>query len=221
MNFRNPMVVKEFTEVIERFLKAGFKGVRVENGTGLLVDEQYRDESIGKTPGTVAPDYTFYTHSRTTYLEDLGALFKTWRDVIKNETNERVLMLSDDLRKLDPFKINDTLTIDLPKHSRIFVRSLTNATGYTKDAEQIKNDLDAAFRVLENHWPLWETKISSALPDDVMDHVTFFLKGTTLIDAERIVDKDLLTFRKDNPTIMYGTCDTYNVANGSVFAFTR
>lgn len=67
----------------------------------------------------------------------------------------------------------------------------------------------------------FQSKVSTTLPEDVIDHVTFLLKGVTLINSTRTIDKELLTIRKDNPAIMYGSLDTYSVHNGSVFAFTR
>lgn len=155
LNMRNPNVVLEFTNVLRKFIAAGFKGVRLEDGTSLLIDPQLQDETVSNVPGYVQPEYGFYTHARTTYQEESGQLLKKWREVVKNDT-QHVFMLKDDLRKLDPFKVNGTLTIDLPKHTRLFINSLINVNGKQKNAEQIKVDVDAAYRVVEDNWPLWE-----------------------------------------------------------------
>lgn len=60
-------------------------------------------------------------------------------------------MLSDDVDSLDLFKLNDTLIIDLPKHSSVFTIDERHST-----AQNMYDGINAAFRILEDHWPLWE-----------------------------------------------------------------
>lgn len=169
LNMRDSNVVEEFAKVIETYLDLGFNGIRVKGGAGLLYDDKLRDESISNEPGYVQTEYGFYAHTRTTYVDDSGAVLKRWRDVVKNVTSTAtggrggVFTLTDDLRKLDPFKVNGTaLTIDLPMHTARFTKVLTSLVdGNSKLAGLIKQDVDGAYRVVEDNWPLWKVSKTS------------------------------------------------------------
>lgn len=100
----------------------------------------------------------FYTHTKTLNLQGLGPLLKQWRKIVKNKTENGPFFISDELSTIEPYKVNGSLVIDLPKHSRVFsnVKNL-NAT-------LLKHILDSAFIILEDNWPLWEVSIKSIKP---------------------------------------------------------
>lgn len=58
------------------------------------------------------------------------------------------------------------------------------------------------------------------LPKDVVDILSFLMPGTSVIENNHVVNKDLLTLRK-SPSIMYGNFTRYEVANSTVFAYVR
>lgn len=213
LNFNNPLVVNEFSMVISNLLEAGAKGIRLTGAPYLLIDGELKDDGISGLPGFGLTDYGFYTHTNTEYLSGLGPLLKQWRDIVKSKTNGP-FMLSENLRNLDVFKVNNSLMIDLPFRPRIF--------GPNKQlvAAQINADLNAAFLFLENkYWPLWQHN-NSALPRDVLDIITLLLPGTTLIDRNFTIAEDLLSIRKAN-SIMHGNTSLHLFANKTVLVFGR
>lgn len=140
--------------VISNLLEAGAKGIRLTGAPYLLIDGELKDDGISGLPGFGLTDYGFYTHTNTEYLSGLGPLLKQWRDIVKSKTNGP-FMLSENLRNLDVFKVNNSLMIDLPFRPRIF--------GPNKQlvAAQINADLNAAFLFLENkYWPLWQVSFN-------------------------------------------------------------
>lgn len=81
-------------------------------------------------------------------FQELGPLVKTWRKVVKEATQNGPFFLDDDLTTLEPFKVNGTLAVDLPRQSSALINS-ANTTELVKG-------LNATLRLLNNTWPLWE-----------------------------------------------------------------
>lgn len=61
---------------------------------------------------------------------------------------------------------------------------------------------------------------SSVFPQDVLDIITYLLKGTPLVDKHAVINSDLLKTR-DSPAVMRGNCSLHSINNQTVFAFIR
>lgn len=63
---------------------------------------------------------------------------------------------------------------------------------------------------------------STVFAQDVLDIVTYLLKGTTLISASQnvTINPDLLKTR-ESPAVMRGLCTVHSIHNQTVFAFIR
>lgn len=150
LNFRNTSVIEEFTKVLTNLLELGVKGVRLVGIPRLLVDESFADESIDTTKtssGLTHESYGFYKHSKTENLDELGPLVKVWRKILKNKTENGVLLLKENLEKLSPYKVNGSLVIDLPKQTEVF-EDVSNAN-------ELLVKLNATLEQLKGTWPLW------------------------------------------------------------------
>lgn len=214
LNFTNPKVVNEFSNVLHGFIEAGVKGIRLTGAPYLLVDPGFKDDGISQFIGFGLTDYGFYTHTNTEYLPDLGRLLNQWRQIVKDKADGGPFMLSESLKDLDAFKVNNTLVIDLPLQARVF------SSNKQLLAPQINNDLNSVLLILENkYWPLWQ-HTSSAVPENVLNIVTMLLPGATLLSKNATISKDLLTIRKSD-SVMHGNTDRYLVANNTVFAYIR
>ncbi|KAB0790684.1 hypothetical protein PPYR_03799 [Photinus pyralis] len=214
LNFTNPKVVNEFSNVLHSFIEAGVKGIRLTGAPYLLVDPGFKDDGISQLIGFGLTDYGFYTHTNTEYLPDLGRLLNQWREIVKDKAEGGPFMLSESLKDLDAFKVNNSLVIDLPLQARVF------SSNKQLLAPQINNDLNSVFLILENkYWPLWQ-HTSSAVPENVLNIVTMLLPGATLLSKNSTISKDLLTIRKSD-SVMHGNTDRYLVANNTVFAYIR
>ncbi|KAF5297103.1 hypothetical protein FQA39_LY02683 [Lamprigera yunnana] len=214
LNFSNPKVVNEFSNILYDFIHSGAKGIRLTGAPYLLVDDSLKDERISHFFGFGLTDYGFYTHTNTEYLPGLGILLKQWRNIVKNNTDGGPFMLSESLKDLDVFKVNNTLMIDLPLQARVF------SSNKQLTAQQINNDINNVFLFLENkYWPLWQ-HTSSAVPEDVLNIVTMLLPGTTLLNKNSSISCELLTIRK-SPSIMHGNTTRYVLSNNTIFAYNR
>lgn len=113
------------------------------------MDQEFANENIGNVVNATVGQYNFYSHHKTRDQQDLGILMKTWKQLIRNKTENGPLMLREDLSTLDPYKVNGSLIIDLPRHSQVFNEKLVSGI-------QIKKAVDSAYHTLEKKWPLWE-----------------------------------------------------------------
>ncbi|XP_025829202.1 maltase A1 isoform X2 [Agrilus planipennis] len=214
LNFRNPNVIREFTNVLVGLIDKGARGIRLHGAPYLLVDLNFADEAIIAPEGFYHTEYGFYSHTKTENLHEIGPIIKQWRDVIRNKTeNGAPLILAEDLNTLEPFKVNGSLIIDLPRHSKLFNSSRKLSSSL------LHNDLKSTFTLLEHNWPLWEQN-NNALPSDVMYTLISLLPGVPLLHNNETLDPELLKIRS-SPSVQYGTFLKYQLNNGTVFAYTR
>lgn len=159
LNFLNPQVVNEFSQVITNFIDMGVKGIRLREAHKLLVDKTFQNEEILKSTKDAQnyglTDYGFYTHTRTEYVNGLGPLLEQWREIVKNNgTDDKPFMLKKNLKSLDAFKVNGSLVIDLPARTKVF------GSNKYLNATQINANLDLELMFLENrYWPLWQVNL--------------------------------------------------------------
>ena len=152
LNFREKPVIEKFSKVISEFLVAGVSGIRLTGAPYLLVDEGLREEKHKYDSQYTIGQYGFYKHNYTMNLKELGPLLKTWHDMVKSFTSNGPFFLSEDLSTLEPYRVNNSLIIDLPRSSKVFARPISSGL-------QLKTDIDTAIDLVENYWPLWEVRI--------------------------------------------------------------
>nr|XP_022909037.1 neutral and basic amino acid transport protein rBAT isoform X2 [Onthophagus taurus] len=214
LNLRNPEVKKEFSKILNGFLDAGVKGIRINKAPYMFVDEKLKDEVMGDSMGNFTiGQYNFYNHDKTMNLNDLGVTLNEWKSAIKNKTEDGLLMISEDITSLDPYIFNGSVTVDLPSNSHVFTHPIVSAS-------QLYRDMNLTMSLLRNKWPLWKVKNNTGLDPDVIDMMTFMFKGSTLIPFNYTVNKELLK-RRTVPSLTHGTLDQFLVANQSVYAFIR
>ncbi|KAL3288519.1 hypothetical protein HHI36_002960 [Cryptolaemus montrouzieri] len=217
LNFRNENVTQEFVKVLRKFAEKGAKGFRIRDAHILLVDPHFEDQlpdnsQEAKEKGYFLTDYGFYVHSKTENLLELGPLLNDWRKVVKNLTDNGPFMVKNVVNKVESYKVNGSLVIDLPSQSNVFSKP-------SFEAEKIVNSLEYIFKIHRFEWPLWTYKPAS-LPSDVLDSIIYLLPGVPLTEGDIEVNKELAKIR-DSPPIMRGEIEYKAVANKTVFAFTR
>ncbi|XP_066152255.1 amino acid transporter heavy chain SLC3A1 isoform X1 [Euwallacea fornicatus] len=214
LNFRNSSVIKEFNKVIEIFLALNVSGIRLRNAAFLLVDPNFDNEEANGNvyPGLTLDQYRFYKHSKTENLQELGDLLKGWRALIRNKTETGPLMVAEQLAKVDSYKVNDSLVVDMPLQSHIFSKPVlsVNETAYS---------LNYTLNIEGIEWPLWKAR-TDALPKDVLDIITYLLPGAPLVNSSESVNPVLIKIR-ESPSIMRGFCGVYSLQNNTILAFIR
>lgn len=217
LNFRNENVTQEFANVLRKFAEKGAKGFRIRDAHILFVDPQFKDQEPDKSneapeKGYFLNDYGFYVHSKTEHLPELGSLLKNWRKVVKNITNNGPFMVKNTLEKIEVYKVNGSLVVDLPAQNNIFHKTVF-------ESEKIAHSLEYIIKTQGVQWPLWRHK-SNYLPVDVQDTITYLLPGVPLLEGGAAVNTDLLKIRS-LPPIMRGEFECKTLANKTVLAFTR
>lgn len=153
LNFREPKVQAEFSDILTGLLKLGVNGFQLEGVPKLLVDEQLRNETLRVDHTSDHLDPKSYVHSMTENLPELGPIVKEWRTVVKAETKNGPLFLVEDLESLESYQVNGSLVIDLPRLSGVLVKQNISAAEFLKG-------LNVSLRLLNGTWPLWEVRIS-------------------------------------------------------------
>ncbi|CAG9813697.1 unnamed protein product, partial [Phaedon cochleariae] len=183
-------------------------GVRLRNAHVLLVDPKFEDETdFSNTAGLIHTQHGFYLHSKTENAPDLGRLLSGWRSIVANKTADGLLMVAEELGKVQSYKVDDRLAVDLPLKAHMFDRM---------NVSEIVNNLNHTFNVDNIEWPLWKVNSSS----DVLDIVTYLLPGASLVHQNATLDAQLLKIR-ESPSIMRGICSLHSLNNNTVFAFIR
>lgn len=245
LNYRSPSIVSHARTLIHNlshlnistpttpFTSGG--GVRLRGVPRLLVDASFADEEPVAVSGTdyTVGQYGFYSHRRVENLPDVGDVLEQIRkgpesdskaaegkdepDADSEDAHDHVFMLYEQLTTLEPFQSNGSLLIDLPQQSRAF--RADRLARSESVASQLRTDLIETLRLMEGHWPAWKVQKTS-FPADVMNMVTFLLPGVPILDATDTWDDELVNIRK-SPSIMYGSCNFYEVANHTTFVYIR
>lgn len=151
LNFRNENVTNKFSDVIRKFLNHGTAGIRIRNAPFLLVDPEFKNESIAGGASAVGfghKQYNFYTHTRTQNLPELGPLLKQWRAVVKNKTENGPFMAKEELTRTDVYRVNTALMVDLPVQAHAFAKPNILVS-------EVINNLNHTFNIENIDWPLW------------------------------------------------------------------
>lgn len=149
-NFSNPDVISAFTEVIKFYILQGASGIRIRNVPYLLVDPSFEDEkNIANTPGFNHFQYGFFIHSKTENLPAIGNLLSIWKNIVRNLTKDGPFMVKEELQKLESYKVENKLVIDLPIKTHLFEKS---------NVSFIVNSLNHTYNVDNIEWPLWKVR---------------------------------------------------------------
>lgn len=158
LNFRENAVIEEFNKVIQKWAKAGASGLRLSNVYRLLVDQEFRNEDVGSNiPPHTHDEYEFYTHKYTRNQEDINLVLAKWRQVLLNSTNnEGILTLLEDVDSMTPYVQNDTVLVDIPRHTEVF-----NFKKHNTSATHLFKGVQSTFAVLgAKAWPSWKVRFN-------------------------------------------------------------
>jgi len=146
--------VEEFSKVINRFLTVNVTGIRLRHAAFLLVDPLFENEEADSIaqPGLSLTQYGFFKHSKTENLPELGRLLKEWRKVLRNKTEDAPLMVAEELGRVNSYKVNDSLVVDMPLQSHVFSKP-------TLSVDETANHLNYTFNIDDIEWPLWKVML--------------------------------------------------------------
>ncbi|XP_046740937.1 maltase A1-like [Diprion similis] len=90
LNFRNPAVVSEITNVLRFWLDQGVDGFRVSSVAHIFENVNFPDEPLNESPGpnVLETDYDYLQHIYTTDLDETIDLVYQWRTVLDEFTTQ-------------------------------------------------------------------------------------------------------------------------------------
>ncbi|XP_076763343.1 CD98 heavy chain [Xylocopa sonorina] len=226
LNYNNPVVVTEFSDILSHWLKLGISGFRLANTRYLTEDPKLHDEFRSTSP-IEADDYDSLVHAYTRDRPENAAVLAKWQERVYNETdNTGLFSLQDDIGTdiLQVYNQKKRL-IDLPQNTPIlrFLDSNFNATLLHRGISHWLNFTS---------WPAWNMnskkyKLRETIPADIINSLTLMtmlLPGTPVLDFNDVISaKDsfaTLSKARQSLTFLHGETMLKTV-NGSVFVYTR
>lgn len=92
LNYRNPEVVKEMTDVMKFYIKKGCAGFRLDAINHMFEDEQFRDEPRNKFNDD-PNSYDYLDHIYTKDLNEVYDMVYQWRELLDAESVEDPIIL--------------------------------------------------------------------------------------------------------------------------------
>ena len=226
LNYNNPAVVGEFSDILSHWLKLGISGFRLANTQYLTEDPDLRDEFRSTVP-MEADNYDSLVHAYTRDRPENGVVLSKWQERVYNETgNTGLFTLQDDIGTdiLQVYNEKKRL-IDIPQNSQFLANadSNTNATTLHKGISHWLNFTS---------WPAWninskKQSLRQKMPADIADSLTLMtllLPGTPILKLnDTLSAKDAfatLTKARQSSTFLHGET-MLRIVNGSVFVYTR
>ncbi|XP_046144819.1 neutral and basic amino acid transport protein rBAT-like isoform X2 [Osmia bicornis bicornis] len=226
LNYNNPAVVGEFSDILSHWLKLGISGFRLANTQYLTEDPDLRDEFRSTVP-MEADNYDSLVHAYTRDRPENGVVLSKWQERVYNETGSTGLFtLQDDIGTdiLQVYNEKKRL-IDIPQNSQFLANadSNTNATTLHKGISHWLNFTS---------WPAWninskKQSLRQRMPADIADSLTLMtllLPGTPILKLnDTLSAKDAfatLTKARQSSTFLHGET-MLRIVNGSVFVYTR
>nr|XP_046480665.1 neutral and basic amino acid transport protein rBAT isoform X1 [Neodiprion pinetum] len=223
LNYRNPKVVTEFSEILLHWLKLGVIGFRLANTQYLLEDKNLRDEQHG-TQGAEPHTYRLMNHAHTFNLNENRDVLRQWRNVVDNYTDHRGLFsLQENIGNDTLTYLNDNGTIvDLPQRCQFLSEANANISA---------TDLEAGFKNASSTWSAWNLNnphrpLHERMPAEVAESLTLMillLPGTPILSIDQTqyngtAFSNIIQLRH-KPSFTHGVI-THGVFNGTVFAYT-
>lgn len=226
LNYNNPTVVTEFSDILSHWLKLGISGFRLANTHYLTEDPELHDE-FRSTVAAEADDYDSLVHAYTRDRPENAAVLAKWQERVYNETDNRgFFSLQDDIGTdiLQVYNEKKRL-IDLPQNSQFLTvaDSSINATTLQRGFLHWLNFTS---------WPAWDINgqkqsLRERMPADIADSLTLatmLLPGTPILRIKDITSAgnafQTLAKARQSLTFLHGETMIKTV-NGSVFVYTR
>ncbi|KAK9299701.1 hypothetical protein QLX08_007335 [Tetragonisca angustula] len=226
LNYNNPAVITEFSDILSHWLKLGISGFRLANTQYLTEDPNLHDEFRSTIP-TEADNYDSLIHAYTRDRPENAAVLTKWQERVRNETdNKGLFALQDDIGTdiLQVYNEKKRL-IDLPQNSQFLA---------TADSSINATTLQRGFSHWLNFtsWPAWDINgkklsLRERMPADIADSLTLMtllLRGTpVLLINDTLSAKDAfatLSKARQSLTFLHGETMLRTI-NGSVFVYTR
>ncbi|XP_017883061.1 neutral and basic amino acid transport protein rBAT isoform X2 [Ceratina calcarata] len=226
LNYNNPAVVAEFSDILSHWLKLGVSGFRLANTRYLTEDPELHNEFRSTIPSE-ADNYDSLVHAHTRDRQENAAILTIWQERVRNETeNNGFFSLQDDIGTdiLQVYNEKKRL-IDLPQNSQFLTtaNSSINATVLQRGITHWLNFTS---------WPAWNVNgdkrdLRARMPADIADSLTLMtllLPGTPVLKLNDTLSAKqafaTLSKARQSSTFLYGETMVKTV-NGSVLVYTR
>lgn len=235
----NELVKEKLKNVLKALVELGVKGFRLANTKHFIVlpNEELQEEMTADTTNThFALEYHFYSHSQSTFRENLGKLLNEYRAYVKNITdNEGFLSATDDIVRPDVYQDGTEVGIDLPRYGyvEVLLRGGVQKSAHI-DVEKVKNDLENTHKkVGALSWVqhIYKEDAFTLLDPSEFNIFMFLLPGVPVTTLNALKDsrmndsaleqvKELETIRQ-SPSLQHGEFHAYTDANETAIAYTR
>lgn len=129
-------------------MSKGVSGLQLRNVPYLLVDSSFDDEKIiANSKDFHLLEYGFYIHSKTENRPEIGELLNIWKNILRNVSQDGPFMVKEELTKLERYKVDGKLIIDLPLKSHSFEKLIGNS---------VVNYFNHTYNIDNIEWPLWK-----------------------------------------------------------------
>ncbi|XP_015591180.1 maltase 1 isoform X2 [Cephus cinctus] len=222
LNYNNPKVVSEFSDILNHWLSLGIEGFRLANTQYLTEDPNLHEES--RAPQSAhTNDYESLVHAYTRDRPENSNILRKWRDLVLNNTKgEGLFTLCDDIEVdiLQVFNENRTL-IDLPQSPQFHAAINSNISAASLN-ESISQWLNSS------SWPGWNLNTLRQRHDpavaDSLILAMLLLPGTPILQLnDTLSAKDaftILTNARAGHPFLHG--DTViSILNEDVLVYTR
>ncbi|XP_012256819.2 alpha-glucosidase isoform X2 [Athalia rosae] len=227
LNYENPDVVKEFSDILMHWLKLGVTGFRLAN-TQYLVEKLSSGNEAATAQPADSESYQSLNHVYTRDVIENGVVLRQWRQIVSNNTNDNGLfMLKETIRNDTLAVFNDKVKlVDLPQKSQFLSNADSNISA-TALRLGVDNSLKSA-----GAWPAWdlnnvERPLHERMPDQVAESLTLMtllLPGTPILSLAQTKYPgdafEILTKERSVSAFLYGETKT-DIVNGTVFVYTR
>lgn len=234
LQLNDPIAKEKFKEVLRSLIKLGVKGFRLANAKHYIINKDYMDDSANKKSLKVHTDYDFWTHSYTTYQQEIGPLLHEFWKVVNNETNgEGFLSVTEIIEEPEAFTVNGTLGFDLPIYS-LLPHTLLGANRDKNVTKQLINELTQNISSLAlNQWVQWpyDKRILREANIGVSEYNMFLfllpgvpvgtLEEFTGLNGTNVKEIEKLESIRASSSYQHGSFDVYTDAEETIIAYTR
>ncbi|XP_076234628.1 CD98 heavy chain [Calliopsis andreniformis] len=226
LNYNNPDVIAEFTNVLSHWMNLGISGFRLANTQYLIEDPELRDEFRSTIP-TEVDNYDSLVHAYTRYRPENAEVLAQWQEKVYNQTNNKGLFAVQDDIGTDILQLYNEKKrlIDIPQNSQFLATANASINATT-----LHKGVSHWLKLVP--WPAWdlngkERSLRQRMPADIADSLTLMtllLPGTPILKLnDTLSAKDAfatLSKARQSSTFLYGETILKTV-NGSVFVYTR
>lgn len=235
LQMSSPDAQKRLVGVLNHLAGLGVKGFRLNNAKHFIVSSDLSDELPNtKHNGLTLNDYGFYFHSKTTYVDGLGALLRNFSRAVHNATGgDGFLTIHDDAaNRAEAFVAgNSTLfAFDLPRFEFLNHHLMQPSTAETP--KKIHSSFDVVTSTIDKQ-ALWMQVSYSPDNFKALDATAYnmfmsLLPGVQVVSAKTLnyagnkteLIKKLEDIRQSQ-VFQHGNFDYLLSYNDTAFAYTR